>query len=263
MRRIAALACLAAAQPLAPAFPPEWSAGSRPCRRARGLWHASIIWQHGMRHVEAALDAFRGAGVHVLRVEPFAMRNVTEFARRVYRKLPRTNPGKFVECMRVKAAHLEALDYRKAYVLTAYAPGSTSMHAVKHALRSRYDPRVSKDLARCGANFIVHVTDDEEDADDVLNMTGQPPRASYALPAGAPWFAAGRAAVVNVGSLRVPCPAHAPRCAAPVPLGSSPAARGADAYEDSFRKAVEAGAVEDATTPRAFGLLAAAVVNAS
>ena len=39
--------------------------------------------------------------------------------------------------------------------------------------------------------------------------------------------------------------------------------RGADAYEDSFRKAVEAGAVEDATTPRAFGLLAAAVVNAS
>ena len=161
MRRIAALACLAAAQPLAPAFPPEWSAGSRPCRRARGLWHASIIWQHGMRHVEAALDAFRGAGVHVLRVEPFAMRNVTEFARRVYRKLPRTNPGKFVECMRVKAAHLEALDYRKAYVLTAYAPGSTSMHAVKHALRSRYDPRVSKDLARCGANFIVHVTDDE------------------------------------------------------------------------------------------------------
>ena len=264
MRRIAALACLAAAQPLAPAFPPEWSAGSRPCRRARGLWHASIIWQHGMRHVEAALDAFRGAGVHVLRVEPFAMRNVTEFARRVYRKLPSTNPGKFVECMRVKAAHLEALDYRKAYVLTAYAPaGSTSMHAVKHALRSRYDPPVSKDLARCGANFIVHVTDDAEDADDVLNMTGQPPRASYALPAGAPWFAAGRAAVVNVGSLRVPCPAHAPRCAAPVPLGSSPAARGADAYEDSFRKAVEAGAVEDATTPRAFGLLAAAVVNAS
>ena len=239
MRRIAALACLAAAQPLAPAFPPEWSAGSRPCRGARGLWHASIIWQHGMRHVEAALDAFRGAGVHVLRVEPFAMRNVT-----------RVRPARVPSCpTRIRENSWSALRQ-------SCAPGSARLpkgvrahrlrprldvHArpSKHTRSGRGTTRACRRTSRAAAGFIVHVTDDEEDADDVLNMTGQPPRASAAAPAGAPWFAAGRAAVVNVGSLRVPCPAHAPRCAAPVPLGSSPAARGAGAYEDSFRKAVK------------------------
>ena len=58
-----------------PAFLPEWKRGSVPCRPTTGLWHASIVWHHGMERIDAVLDAIHDADVHVLRVEPFEIRN--------------------------------------------------------------------------------------------------------------------------------------------------------------------------------------------